>query len=62
MAEYDLKALFLTFLDAKVSLTGGEEIFVKEHIEERTEAYNSYREQVEGSNLQNSIKHKEGHP
>jgi hypothetical protein len=52
MADYDLKTLFLTFLDAKVSLTGGEEILVKEHIEERTEAYNSYRHKFSPTQIQ----------
>jgi len=52
MADYDLKTLFLTFLDAKVSLTGGEEILAKEHIEERTEAYNSYRHKFSPTQIQ----------
>jgi hypothetical protein len=52
MAGYDLKSLFLTFLDAKVSLTGGEEISVKEHIEERIEAYNSYRHRFSPTQIQ----------
>jgi hypothetical protein len=53
MTEYDLKNLFLTFLGAKVSLTGGGEISVKEHIEERIEAYNSYRHKFSPTQIQN---------
>ena len=53
MGEYDFKNLFPTFLDAKVSLTGGGEISVKEHIEERIEAYNSYRHKFSPTQIQN---------
>jgi hypothetical protein len=53
MAEYDFKTLFLTFLDGKVSLTGGEEILVKEHIEQRTEAYDSYRHKFSPTQIKN---------
>ena len=53
MKEYDLKNLFLTFLDTKVSLTGGEMISVKEHIEERIETYNSYRHKLSPTQIQN---------
>ena len=53
MGEYDFKNLFPTFLDAKVSLTGGGEISVKEHIEERIEAYNSYRHKFSPMQIQN---------
>jgi len=53
MGEYDFKNLFPTFLDANVSLTGGGEISVKEHIEERIEAYNSYRHKFSPTQIQN---------
>lgn len=53
MGEYDFENLFLTFLDAEVSLTGGGEISVKEHIEERIEAYNSYRHKFSPTQIQN---------
>ena len=53
MGEYDFKNLFPTFLDAKVSLTGGGKISVKEHIEERIEAYNSYRHKFSPTQIQN---------
>src|SRR4030042_3318593 len=53
MGECDFKNLFPTFLDAKVALTGGGEISVKEHIEERIEAYNSYRHIFSPTQIQN---------
>lgn len=53
MTQYDLKNHFLTFLNAKVSLTGGEEISVKEHIEDRIEAYNFYRHKFSATQIRN---------
>ena len=53
MAEYDLHHLFSTFLDDRVSLTGGEKIPVKRHIEQRIQVYDFYRHKFSPTQVHN---------
>ena len=53
MAEYDFQHLLSTFLNDKVSLTGGEKISVKRHIDLRVQTYNFYRHKFGPTQIQN---------
>lgn len=53
MAEYNLQHLLSAFLDDKVSLTGGEKIPVKRHIEQRIRVYDFYRHKFSPTQLHN---------
>lgn len=53
MAEYDFQHLLSTFLNDKVSLTGGEKIPVKKHIEQRIQVYDFYRHKFSPTQVHN---------
>jgi len=53
VAEYDFQHLLSTFLNNKVSLTGGEKIPVKKHIEQRIQVYDFYRHKFSPTQVHN---------
>ncbi len=53
VAEYDFQHLLSTFPNDKVSLTGGEKIPVKKHIEQRIQVYDFYRYKFSPTQVRN---------
>lgn len=56
MEERDLQQIFIIFSNDKVSLTGGEKISVKRHIEERKQVYDLYRQKFSPTQIKNLTK------
>jgi hypothetical protein len=60
-AGYDFQGLLRTFLNDEVSLTGGEKTSVVQHIKDRIQTYNFYRQKFGPSQVHNLREHEFHH-